>query len=235
MQVRLISPYFDTSDHSKWRKDIEATWKYIREHFEIQSNSSFETRIHVKATPVYRTSESKKIAQAIIHFEPCWETLMSNDGEPYQPTRRNWRDNPRLGQANLTRAQSIDAIQASSPDTSVLNSVEPKRLIQAGKEDHNYSWWFNTLWRDSHRAIEYRNLPPIESAYDSIQRADLVVSFVKGAISCSSPGNLQRITPDNAGLRAFLSGCGLGTAYRQSNSARVAAVYARYQHEHRGI
>ncbi len=113
---------------------------------------------------------------------------MSDDNERRRrQTKKNWRDNPRLGRAGLTRSESIAAIE-DSWSGSELSLTELIQLIQ-GSRHKGYSWWFDSLSLDT---VQFRDAPPIGSAHGLINWVELIVSFIKGAIACPSPGTYKR-------------------------------------------
>jgi hypothetical protein len=150
-------------------------------------------------------TDHKRIAQAIIHFEPVFDLLMPDQHESELFIRRNWRDHPRL--ANFNQAESIALIEEISAEMPVGNTLPGGRwvgpLLWPDSERgvlSNYSW---NLSRNLE--IQFGRLPASATAGDSVRWANFTLSFVQNAIACSSPAQLQKIASNRLGLQYFLT------------------------------
>lgn len=219
-KITLISPRLETTEHPTqhppWKDVIRATWTYLLKYYTIIPEASSEcgTTIQISHGRDCTLPELKKIAAAIIHFEPVLSVLVNqreeaaktNNGSSTPIIKRNWRDNPRLGagKAKLTRPQSIAAIESIQPNLKLGDIAPLLELVQPGN-DEEYAWVLYRVAFD--RVIQYRQAPACESGDDVIMWADLAVSFIEGALAYrSTGGGVQRIAPNHQGLRYFLSG-----------------------------
>jgi hypothetical protein len=189
-----------------YRVDMEI----LNDNYRIRVSNQCDRTVQVTgANGQYNTAECKKIAQAIIHFEPIMTILVSDDkSNMYRPTLRNWSYNPRLGrsQAPRARAQSTELIKNSCSDEEP--TTHPRfnnfRCLIHGSEEWRWNCW--EFWQsptESLTRIELHNLPPITSAHDSIKWAEVIGSFANSAMACPSPSRLQEFPNTDAGLRSF--------------------------------
>jgi hypothetical protein len=216
MQV-LTSPTFHPATHPRWRDAIQQTWSYLTTYYNVQTNPNCSTTLRFHCSPnvvppVPRATQFLRIAQAIIHFEPVLDLSLPVRAES-EPTKRNWRDNPLLGQANLTQAESIALLE----DTSNLRGSSAAMVSTILGHD--------TMWDRTRYTWSLRQVPgmdvfmfskPIvcERGEDLIHCADMNLSFLRAAIACSSPAQLQMIAMNQHGLRYFLSGQLINTRRR---------------------
>jgi hypothetical protein len=203
-KMTLMSPAFYGS--SPWRDHVEGLWSYLNEHYVIQEDHRSNTEVQIILDPLFTIMDTKRIAQAVIHFEPIFDLFMPDLHESTNFTRKIWRDHPQLGGANLNQAESIarvEEIQANMPpgnDRSAMTSV-CSRLWPV--IEYGWSWNLDACVA---KPVEFGRLPASATPGDVIFRADLVLSFVLAAIACPSPAQLQRVASNRLGLQYFLTG-----------------------------
>jgi hypothetical protein len=200
-----MSPIFNTSECQHWRQDIEATWAYLNKYYTIRTRDH-DGEIRVWRRPVYTLPEQKRIAQAIIHFEPLFDILSPPSTLSWRP-RRNWRGNNFLGRYSQT--QAIAAVEAA-PNLSALKNL----MNWASGHNSGFCWEFYNIHYDAEEWVRYTTPPALESASNIIHWSNLILSFVQAAIACKTPGQIRKIAVNHLGLRHFLSGVLSGTALK---------------------
>jgi hypothetical protein len=217
----LQSPTFNTATHPRWREAIKQTWSYLTRYYDIHGDEASYTslKLHCNpdfAAPVPAATQFKRIAQAIIHFEPVLDLSMPDRVGSRVLTRRNWRDNPLLGRANQTQAESIALIE--DIPTNNNNTRSDRHINIRGSPEamvssilgHNTAWaQTQYTWYLEHSEIDVITFTkPLvcERGEDAILWSDLILSFLRAAVTCPSPARLQRIAMNHYGLRYFLSG-----------------------------
>jgi hypothetical protein len=156
-KMRLMSPTFYRS--SLWRDHVEGLWSYLNEHYVIQEDHRSNTEVQIILDPLFTIMDTKRIAQAVIHFEPIFDLFMPDQHESTNFTRKIWRDHPQLGGANLNQAESIarvEEIQANMPpgnDRSAMTSV-CSRLWPA--TEYGWSWNLDAYMS---KPVEFGRLP----------------------------------------------------------------------------
>ena len=157
-----------------------------------------DASINIAPDPAYSTSELKRLAQAVIHFEPALKALAPSDWATNIGRKSNWINNPHLGLRNLSRAESIAHIGT------IEDSEQPRSvagLIQKGRV-RNYCWNFTRHVVDP--LITYRQIPKCTTSSEMICWIELVTTFVRASIKCDSSVKLQKVPPNIRGLRWFL-------------------------------
>ncbi len=195
-----------SSSRSPWQRHIEALWAFLDRHYVIKGDSDFDTDIVVSSQDREITIPYiKRVSQAVVHFEPFVMGKAVDQIRSKRPIKRNWRDNPRLGVANLGRPRSIAAIEAALPNQLVCNPTAVLNLIQAPNSNGEPYYW-TILRTDSDVQIQFRKPQGCATADDAITWMEFVVSFVQGALACPSAQLLQQIPLSREGLRYFMYG-----------------------------
>lgn len=106
---------------------------------------------------------------------------------------------------NITRAETIARIESIGVGVShsIQGGVEVMRCVMDQHDEIGYCW---SLGRYYTNPIAFSRPPASERAEEVIKWADLTLSFIQAAITCTSPAHLQRIAPTSSGLRYFLTG-----------------------------
>ena len=194
----MVSPIFKAFPFSTWRKDVEAAWKFLQSYYNILGSELCATHVHISIESKNTLQDFKRIAQAVIHFETALEVLMPPDRRGNEYAKSNWLDGPRLGQAGLTRHESIAAIEKVSNLRELVDLMQPFRF----GTDRDYAWNFHSL-QLLPKTIEFRK-PPVSLTPDAaLSWAELALAFVHASIRCES-SKLQKVPPTIGGLRWFL-------------------------------
>lgn len=194
--IEMVSPILAVFSGSKWREDVEATWKYLQDQCHITTNRRCSTHIHLSLDPFYTIPEIKRIAQACIYFEPAFEAIMPpvRRFNPY--AKSNWLDSPTLARGDTSRSELIAAIEGE------VQADVIARLMQH-REDREYAWNFWSLFR--RRTIEFRKPPACTKPEEVLAWAELALSFIQACIKYENTTQLQKVPPTIGGLRWFMS------------------------------
>lgn len=171
-------------------------WKFLQIHYAVSKNDRCATHIHISLDPFFTTLEIKRIAQAIIHFEPAFEALVPDVRRGVDAVKSNWLDSPSLMEWNITRAQLIAAIERELDNEGIVG------LLQRPK-DRNYSWNLRSLF--GKKTIEFRKPPASTTSEEALGWAELAISFIQASVGYESVEKLQRVPATIGGLRWFVS------------------------------
>jgi transposase InsO family protein len=153
--------------------------------------------------------EIKRIAQAIIHFEPALEVLVPDHRRRTHFAKSNWLHANFLAADNKSRSQSVAYIEEQLNLRQIVDAIQRPR-------DRDFCWNFQNLLLSEKRTIEFRKPPASTTAEEALSWAEFAMSFVQSSIKCESAAKLQAIPPNLRGLDWFL---------RQSNVAGVNEPY----------
>ncbi|KAF7511683.1 hypothetical protein GJ744_003846 [Endocarpon pusillum] len=194
--IEMISPILVAYPGSKWREDVEATWKYLQDQYHITTNRRCSTHIHLSLDPFYTTPEIKRIAQACIYFEPAFEAIVPPVRRFNAYAKSNWLDSPTVAREDRSRSELIAAIEGAVQVDVIA------RLMQY-RGDREYAWNFWALFR--RRTIEFRKPPACTRPEEVLAWAELALSFIQACIKYENTTQLQKVPPTIGGLRWFLS------------------------------
>lgn len=195
--IELVSPILMAFPGSSWRDDVYSIWNFLQREYNILGSRLCATHIHISLEPDYSLTDIKRLAQAIIHFEPAFEALVPPDRRGNHYARSNWLDGPRLGRLGLSRQDSVAAIEQVLSLDHLMELFQPIHGI-----DRDFAWNFYSLFTKT-KTIEFRK-PPLSLTPDEVLCwAELALSFVQAAIRCK-PSELQKVPSTIGGLRWFL-------------------------------
>ncbi|KAF7505735.1 hypothetical protein GJ744_000501 [Endocarpon pusillum] len=196
--LELVSPIFEAFPLSTWRQDVIAAWKFLQSYYDVLGTELCATHIHISIESETSLQDSKRIAQAVIHFETALEALMPPERRGNEYAKSNWLDGRRFGREGLTRHESIAAIEKASHLRELVDLMQPFRF----GADRDYAWNFLGL-QSFPRTIEFRK-PPVSLTPDAVLSwAELALAFVHASVRCES-SKLQKVPPTIGGLRWFL-------------------------------
>ncbi len=192
----MITPLFVAFPDSGWRGHVRATWNYLQQHYEITDNKDCGTHVHVSVEGGYTLEELKRIASAVLHFEPAFEALVpEHRREDCEYARSSWIDSREFAPKGLSRAQSILVISDVADFHLFLGLMHP--YSQRG-----YAWNFRSIGK--YYTIEFRKPPASKTASEALGWAEFAMSFVQTSIRHGSPELLKLVPPTVGGLRWFL-------------------------------
>lgn len=200
----MVSPIFRAHPHSTWRRDVEKTWGYLQRHYDITKTSHCATHIHVsfESPSVYTADDIRRIARAVIHFEPALEALVPQSRRGNRFAKSNWLQGQCLGYEELSRTESIAAID----EIPLVNDQEDiRRVVELMQDvdDRDYCWNFVNL-RRSRETIEFRKPPGSASAAEALSWAEFAMSFVQASVKHGTRDRLEKIPSNVGGLKWFL-------------------------------
>lgn len=193
-------------------------WHATDEDYQIIPHNSCGTHVHISIAEGYTTGAVKRIAQAVIYFEPAFEAILPPNRRQNEYTMSNWIDNPNFGHKNKSRLESIATIENCSTTRQVVELMCPQQ---------NKYWGFNFLniVEDPHSTIEFRRGTPCASARSPLVWAELAMSFTQAAIKCGTSANLRKIPSSVEGLRWFLQNSGLNETPGMNDSRYLAILF----------
>jgi Putative amidoligase enzyme len=196
----MVSPIFLSSPGSRWREDVEVTWRYLSRNYDVAGSHRAGTHIHVGLVPDYTLLDLKRVAQAVIHFEPALEALVPLARRENWHAKSNWLDAPWLARKNKSRAESIAIIEKIQSSSALVYLLHP--ATSSGRYDRCFSWNFCSY--HGKRSIEFRKPPASLTSKEVLSWAELAMSFVQAATWCESPQAMEEIPATVGGLRWFL-------------------------------
>lgn len=123
---------------------------------------------------------------------------MPEDRLSNEYARSNWLDNANFGHRNLSRKQSIAAIQRSS-------SMRELILLMNPNHDKMFGWNFLYLLNSPNGTIEFRRGAACTSAQQAFVYIEIAMSFIEAAVQLGSPENLETAPGTVGGLKQFIS------------------------------
>ena len=193
----MTSPIFIADPGSPWRGHVQATWRFLKRHYQVIEHTYYGTHIHVSAEGGYTLQEMKQIAQCVIHFEPAFDALVPScrRGGNNIFGKSNWVDGECFAKANRSRAQSIGYIASIDNLGAFLTAMNPDG-------DKKFAWNFESIRK--YWTIEFRQ-PPVCTRVDQVLSwAELALSFIQSSIRYGHFEQLLRVPSTIGGLRWFL-------------------------------
>jgi Putative amidoligase enzyme len=192
--LELRTPILDVFPHSQWRSHVRECWDFLERYYRVTGDERCGTHIHISLVPNFDLTELKRIACAIIQFEPAFEALMPSHRRGNAYATSNWLSSPYLKRRGRSRAQSIDDIEKA------FDVVEVFRLIQ-GYHSSNFCWNFRSLF-ESKQTMEFRQPPASSSLAEVLSWAELTMNFIQASIRHGS--SVRNFAANVGGLRSFL-------------------------------
>lgn len=196
--VGSLTP-IDTVYNTIWRSDLETLCSHLNG---MDCSPQCGTHIRVSLSPKYDLEKVKRIAQAVLHFEPAFEDLVPA-----------YRRNHRYAKSNLSqlcRAGRGSNIQAKTTEREIvqlMHSPRPDPPPQDANPSHysttldsNFAWDFTGLSRN---VIEFRNATPCTSAEEILSWTELTFSFIHAAHRTPA-SELEAYSTGIGGLWAFI-------------------------------
>jgi hypothetical protein len=212
------SPVFPLADRElgeRWRTTVQKGWDWLQQH-------SPTTTVHcqnyfwVMTEDRLGTNELKRIARAILHFEPAFVDLVPR----HRPRNPSVKANVRQGlsdpheriEAATSRDQIVELMHCPWPPEPPAgerdpNYFRPKRDDRAHFQrwdhlDPDFLWNFTSLVHNSSE-IEFRGAAACTTGRETLAWAELAISFFNAALQTPSD-DLESFTKGHGGLWAFL-------------------------------
>jgi hypothetical protein len=187
---------------SEWRQHIRAAWRFLNENYMVTGNNNCSTHVHISRAEGYSLEDLKRVAQAVIHFEPVFEALLPASRRGNEYARSNWIDNPALAYQNLSRVQSLNRIENLTMVDELIDLMNPNQS--------KYFGW-NFLSIKTYQTIEFRRGAVSTSVTDVFMWVELATSFVQASLTVpTSVANLLQYPATVGGLRTFIGKAQLG-------------------------
>ncbi len=198
----MATPLFVAFRGSTWRSHVQATWQYLQRYYEITGDVHCATHVHVSVEGGYSLEEVKRIAQAVIHFEPAFDALVppQRRGGECEYAKNSWLDSDHLALENRNREQSIAYIDKITDFYSLLSVMNPDN-------EKNYAWNFHSIPKYS--TIEFRKPQASTTVDEVLSWAELEMSFIQAAVRFGSATRLKKVPSTVGGLRWFLKQSGI--------------------------
>ena len=172
-------------------------WQFLGRYYDITGGQSCGTHFHISIKPDFTLPQLKRIAQAVIQFEPALEALVPAYRRGNKYAKSNWLDNCSLGHCNLSRSECIDEI-------SKVRYGEELVELMGETFDRDYSWNFTSLRYRNRPTLEFRKPPVCTTVEQTLGWAEFTISFIQSSIKCATSERLQQVPPTIQGLRWFL-------------------------------
>ncbi|ELR03922.1 hypothetical protein GMDG_06453 [Pseudogymnoascus destructans 20631-21] len=170
-----ISPIFRAYENSIWQNHVAAMWSHLEARYNITSNDSCGTHVHISLIEGYSLSALKRICQSIIYFEPAFEAILPRARLGNEYARSNWLDNPNFGYKRLSRRESMF-----------------------------FGWNFLYLLETPKGTIEFRRGAASTSIRDVFMWVELAMSFVQASIKHGHSDKISKIPATVGGLKWFI-------------------------------
>lgn len=194
----MRSPKFWASPDSNWINQVQQTWSWLENNYEISKSVLCSTRIHISTETGFvlrRTSlrHLKNIAQCIIHFETAVEACAPLERQSNLSAKSNWIDNLNFADESITRRRAIDMIELCATENDLIELMSP------GSE--YFAWNFRALKKQG--SVEFRKGGASLRGNEAIAWAQLVLQFVESAITLQR-SSWETIPANVGGLKSFL-------------------------------
>lgn len=209
-----MSPIFDVHPGSTWRDSYAATWNYLQRHYIINITDLCSTHIHVSLIPHYKMTDLKRVACAVIHFEPAFEALVPPERIGNAFVKSNWLDSPCLAEEGLSRFESFAVIERAQSTSNLIKTMQKPK-------DKCFGWNFECL--DQHGTIEFRKPPASLTSTEALSWAELALNFIQAAIKYGTAERLRSVPATITGLRWFLGQVNIPTITEPSRLNRIWA------------
>ena len=177
-------------------------WTFLDSNYVISPHESCGTHVHISVAEGYTVGKVKRIAQAVLYFEPAFEALLPSDRRQNEYAAGNWIDNPNFGRNGRNRRESIDMIELCTTTREVVELMCPE-------QSKYYGWNFLNIISDPHWTIQFRRGPASSSINEVFIWVELAMSFIQAAIRYGTPANFVKIPSTISVLQWFLINAGL--------------------------
>ncbi|KAI1410318.1 putative amidoligase enzyme-domain-containing protein [Hypoxylon sp. FL1857] len=222
--IELVSPILRIYPGSAWREHVEAAWNFLETLYTVHVDKNCSTHIHLSLADGYTISQLKRLAQAVIHFEPAIEALVPPDRRGNEYARSNWIDNSNFGYRNLSREQSIEQLEKCMAIDEVIRLMNPN--------DSRYFGW-NFLAMKKYKTVEFRRGAGSRNVNDVFMWVEFALSFLQASLKLGSAASLKQYPASVGGLSMFISFAGLQNQPGMNSSVHLNRLFAgRNPNEH---
>ncbi|KAF2966741.1 hypothetical protein GQX73_g6834 [Xylaria multiplex] len=194
--IEMVSPIFRLMPNSSWRAAIQKTWGFLEENYKVTADETCSTHVHMSIVGDYSVIQVKRLAQAIIHFEPAFEALLPRDQRGNEYARSNWIDNLHFGYGEVSRTDAIAKLERCGTVDEVIELMNPQN-------SRYFCWNFQGIKKYS--TVEFRRGAGSTSSADVFRWVELATSFLRASIKMSTQASIRKFSPDIGGLIQYLS------------------------------
>lgn len=193
--MEIISPILRFQKNSAWRQHVQSLWRFLDSDYKVTADETCSTHVHVSKAEGYTSEQLKRLAQAVIHFEPAFEALVPPERRKNEYARSNWIDNKNFGYQRLSRPQSITLLEGCTTVREVVDLMNPDGSKYFG-------WNFQAIPKYS--TVEFRRGAASTSLNDVYSWVELAVSFVNASLRLSTAAGLGQFDSTVGGLTQFI-------------------------------
>ncbi|KAJ8132833.1 hypothetical protein O1611_g788 [Lasiodiplodia mahajangana] len=206
--IELASRIFHTNED--WDEEVGHVWSVLTRRFEIKSDESCGTHVHIsvqdgedaKHSPtIYDLDQLRRISKSVVIYEDAVTQLVPEDRKSCHYCTSNVRvPNTLLNdkytlQLDHATSEIFEWINGFKEEPTVMSNMSPvSRHAPQHEEAPGFggryvSWNFTSLSKQG--TIEFRRAPKSVSKEDTWAWAGFALCFVANAIRCESPENLN--------------------------------------------
>ncbi|KAI8631081.1 putative amidoligase enzyme-domain-containing protein [Xylariaceae sp. FL1651] len=118
--IKMVSPIFRLMPNSSWRSA----------NYKVTADETYSTHVHMSIAGNYSAHQLKRLAQAIIYFEPAFEALLPRDRRGNEYAKSKWIDNQHFGYARVSRVDAIAMLERCAKVEDVIELINPQDTIE---------------------------------------------------------------------------------------------------------
>jgi hypothetical protein len=192
----MVSPIFRLMPNSSWRSAVQGTWKFLEENYRVTADETCSTHVHMSIAGNYSAHQLKRLAQAIIYFEPAFEALLPRDRRGNEYARSNWIDNQHFGYARVSRVDAMAMLERCAKVEDVIELMNPQ-------ESRYFGWNFQAIKKYS--TIEFRRGAASTTSAEVFRWVEIATSFLRASLKIQTGSDIRQFSPTIGGLMQFLS------------------------------
>lgn len=193
--MEIISPILRFQKNSAWRQHVQTLWAFLGSDYRVSADATCSTHVHVSKAEGYTAEQLKRLAQAVIHFEPAFEALVPSERRKNEYARSNWIDNKNFGYQRLSRQESIALLERCTTVREIVDLMNPDGSKYFG-------WNFQAIPKYS--TVEFRRGAASTSVNDVFSWVELAVSFVNASLKLQTAAGLRQYASTVGGLTQFI-------------------------------
>ncbi|KAJ8131971.1 hypothetical protein O1611_g1651 [Lasiodiplodia mahajangana] len=195
--IEMVSPIFFLMKDSPWRDSIKKTWEFLKGYYDVTANASCSTHVHTSVVGLYSMVQVKRLAQAIIHFEPAFEVLMPPERRGNKYAMSNFVDNVTFEFGQISRSDAINMLEKCGTRLEVVQMMSPN-------DSAKFGWNFLPVEKEGFGTAEFRRGAPSVSPGDVFRWVELATSFLRASIHMGSAAEIQGFKQTTEGLKDYL-------------------------------
>ncbi|KAK4172033.1 putative amidoligase enzyme-domain-containing protein [Triangularia setosa] len=208
--VEVISHILRAYQGSAWRREVEKMWEFIDANYVVLDNRNCSTHVHLSRAEPWTVDQIKRLAQAIIHFEPAFEVMVPPERRNNEYARSNWIDNARF--VGKSRDQAMDEIEKQRTIKDVLN------LMHGANDQSKYY---------ATKTVEFRRGAPSKNVKDVFMWVELAMEFMQAAIIIKTRADFSKYARNVGGLKRLIADACLPQSVGINQSTYLTPLYTR--------